>query len=71
LVESCWKKAPKHVQGEMPDDAARSLRIQRMTKGEAAHIITRIKHGAMVSIPFDGSCVVVLTYFRRVDTSTR
>jgi len=70
-VESYWKKAPKHVQGEMADDAARSLRIQSMTKGDAAHIITRIKHGAMVSILFDESCAVVLTCPCRVDTSTR
>jgi len=72
FVESRWKKAPKSVQGEVAHDAARSLRIQRLTKGEAANIITRIKHGAMVSISFDKSCVVTLTYrLRRVDTSTR
>jgi len=28
-------------------DGAHNLRIQRLTKGEAANIITRIKHGAM------------------------
>jgi ATP-dependent helicase IRC3 len=72
FVESRWSKAPKYVQGEMAHDAARSLRIQRLTKGEAANIITRIKHGAMVSVQFGESCVVELTYaFRRVDTSTR
>jgi len=53
LVESRWNKAPKYVQGEMRDDAARTLRIERLTKGEAANIIARIKHGAMVPIPFD------------------
>ena len=53
FVESRWNKAPKYVQGEMRNDAARTLRIERMTKGEAANIIARIKHGAMVSILFD------------------
>ena len=55
FVESRWNKAPKYVQGEAAHDAVRSLRIQRLTKGEAANIITRIKHGAMVSILFDES----------------
>jgi hypothetical protein len=72
FVESRWNKAPKYAQGEAAHDAVRSLRIQRLTKGEAANIITRIKHGAMVSIPFDGSCVAELTpAFYRADTSTR
>ena len=59
FVESRWNKAPKYVQGEVAHDAERSLRIQRLTKGEAANIITRIKHGAMVLIPSDESCLVV------------
>ena len=72
FVEARWNKAPKYVQGEMKHDAARTLRIKRLTKGEAANIITRIKHGAMVSIPFDEYCAVKLTYaFRRADTNTR
>lgn len=50
FVESRWKKAPKYVQGEMTNDTPRGLRIQRLTKGEAANIIARIKHGAMVPI---------------------
>ena len=50
FVQFRWNKAPKYVQGEVLNDAARSLRIQRLTKGEAANIITRIKHGAMVSV---------------------
>ena len=62
FVESRWNKAPKYVQGEMARDAIHDLRIQRLTKGEAANIITRIKHGAMVSISFDESRVVGLTY---------
>ena len=65
FVESRWNKAPKYVQGEMVQDASRNLRIQRLTKGEAANIITRIKHGAMVSIPFNESCVMGLIYTPR------
>jgi len=72
FVESRWNKAPKYVQGEMRNDAARAHRIERMTRGEAANIISRIKHGAMVYILFGGSQVVKLTYAsRRADTSTR
>ena len=72
FVESRWKKAPKYAQGGTTHDGARSLRIRRLTKGEAANIIARIKHGAMVFIPFDESRVVVLTYIlHRVGTSTR
>jgi ATP-dependent helicase IRC3 len=48
FVKSRWNKAPKYIQGKAENDAGRSLRIQRLTKGEAANIITRIKHGAMV-----------------------
>ena len=62
LVESRWHKAPKYVQGEKAHDAARGLRIQRLTKGEAANIITRIKHGAMVSVPHYQSYGIELTY---------
>ena len=72
FVESRWKKAPKYAQSGTGHDTARSLRIQRLTKGEAANIIARIKHGAMVSIPFDESRVAVPTYtLYRFDTSTR
>ena len=46
----------------MAHDTTRGLRIQRLTKGEAANIITRIKHGAMVLIQFDESYGVELTY---------
>lgn len=60
FVESRWNKAPKYVQGEAVNDAARGLRIQRLTKGEAANIITRIKHGAMVSVLFDDSYAMEL-----------
>ena len=55
FVESRWHKAPKYVQGETGHDAAHNIRIQRMTKGQAANIITRIKHGAMVFTSPDGS----------------
>lgn len=47
FVESRWKKAPKYAQGEVVNDINRDPRIRRLTKGEAANIITRIKHGAM------------------------
>ncbi|KAF9650534.1 P-loop containing nucleoside triphosphate hydrolase protein [Thelephora ganbajun] len=47
FVASRWNKAPKYAQGETTHDAAHSLRIQKLTKGEAANVITRIKHGAM------------------------
>ena len=55
FVESRWHKAPKYVQGDTGHDAAHNIRIQRMTKGQAANIITRIKHGAMVFISPDES----------------
>ena len=72
FVESRWKKAPKYAQSGTVHDTARSLRIQRLTKGEAANIIARIKHGAMVCIPFDEYRAAVLTYtLYRFDTSTR
>lgn len=72
FVESRWNKAPKYVQGEVGDNAARRLHVERLTKGEAANIITRIKHGAMVFILFDEYCAVVLThFFCRVGMSTR
>ena len=48
FVESRWNKAPKCAQGRMANDGSRDLHIQSLTKGEAANIITRIKHGAMV-----------------------
>ena len=62
FVESRWNKAPRYAQGGVIDDAARSLRIQRLTRGDAANIITRIKHGAMVSVLFDDSHVAELTW---------
>ena len=72
LVESRWNKAPKYVQGEMMNDPARTRRIERLTKGEAANIIARIKHGAMVCILFDEYRVGKLTWASyRADTSTR
>lgn len=61
FVESRWNKAPKYAQGEVVDDPARTLRVQRLTKGEAANIITRIKHGAMVFVLSDDSSMVELT----------
>ena len=57
IVESRWNKAPKYAGGEGAQETTRSLRIQRLTKGEAANIITRIKHGAMVSTT-SGECSV-------------
>lgn len=33
----------------MPTEEARLEKIERLSKGEAADIITRIKHGAQVS----------------------
>ena len=62
LVECHWNKAPKYVRGEMAHDAKRRRQVQRLTKGEAANIIMRIEHGAMVFIPSDGSWTVELTY---------
>lgn len=62
FVKSRWNKAPKYVQGQAVDDTARSLRIEKLTKGEAANIITRIKHGALVSVLIDASYVSELTW---------
>lgn len=68
FVESRLNKAPKYAQKAAESGTSRSLRIQRLTKGEAANIITRIKHGAMVSMQFYYSCFVKLTHrFFRVD----
>ena len=65
-----FRRVPLDQDG-IAHDAGRSLRTQRLTKGEATGIIARIKRGIMVSIPFDEYCIVVLTYlFRSVDTST-
>ena len=72
IVDSRWNKAPKYASGEGEDGAARSLRIQRLTKGEAANIITRLKHGAMVSIT-SSECftMVLICCLRRVDINAR
>lgn len=39
----------------MPTEEARHAEIEKLTKGEAANIITRMKHGAQASVPcFEG-----------------
>jgi len=50
FIESCWEGVPEYALGEMTHDAAHSLCIQRLTKGEAVNIIACIKHSVMVSI---------------------
>ena len=58
-------------QDELAHDAVRSLRTQRLTKGEDTSIIAPIKHGVMVSAPFNECFIMVLTYFfPSVDPST-
>lgn len=47
LVAKRWgKQRASFVDSESGDD--RSERIKRLTKGEAANILTRLKHGAQV-----------------------
>jgi len=43
------KRWVKVQTGDDSDDSSQELRIEKMSRGEAANIITRLKHGAQVS----------------------
>lgn len=43
------KRWVKVQTGDHSDDISQELRIEKMSRGEAANIITRLKHGAQVS----------------------
>lgn len=51
FVASRWGKASKTVTGA--DDQSPTEKIENLTKGEAANIITRVKHGAVVSLAWN------------------
>lgn len=60
FVESVWNKVPKPVQGEAENSADL---IPKLTKGEAAYILTAFKHGTVVSVQFDSSGVKLIYRF--------
>jgi len=71
FIKSHWNKVPKYVRDEMAHDTAGGHRIQDLTKGKAANIITHIKRGDMVFIPRVRPISGGTNLRIRVDTSTR
>jgi ATP-dependent helicase IRC3 len=56
------KKAPVIGAGEA--QVTKEERLANLTKGEAANIITRLKHGAQVEYSFSG-CLILMYDHRR------
>lgn len=48
FIATRWSKAPKAFGS--PDETSQE-RVKNLSKGEAANIISRLKHGAMVRLP--------------------